>query len=197
VAVIGEQKVGKSALMLWCLGLRALLGDNVAYVNLAEELTLDTTGLLRAIATALEKTPTPHAARNGAAMDTYRQEVAPMLEKPDDWTKVFEAFTRALTAAAGDGNLLIALDHLQGVESWSFKQYTREQLVLPIAKGELEPVRIMLGLDGSQRSALVSPELEEKLETVELKSLERKAVRGAHLQRQTLRPKVGQRMSTR
>jgi hypothetical protein len=171
-AVGGVTKTGKTALLKWCLGLRALHGDNVAYVDLAHANRLRTREVLEAIARALENAPDAFKAQNKAAMDAFRAEIAGLPEKLEDWDALIKPFTRGLAAAAGEGNLLIALDHLRGAEPWSFKAHVGDLLVLPLAVGEPIPVRILLALDGTEQSTLLSPDLDRELEIVPLELLE-------------------------
>jgi hypothetical protein len=145
VAVVGPENVGKSGLVRWALGSSALLGANVAYVDLKRDAKLDFVGVLAAIETEFSSSPV-HGEANRASFAGFGAATAPFRQAttnaPEDAVDtVFDEFAQALRDAAGNRTVVLALDHIDGVEAAHWR-FVLEKLVAPVAAGML-PVQLI------------------------------------------------------
>jgi hypothetical protein len=142
VTVVGPAHVGKSALVKWTLGLWALHGANVAYVDLDRHGSLDFVGVLTAIKDTLGDSPL-HGEANQDAFKTFKPIKPGDGNTPEDAVDtVFRDFEEALRRAAGEKILLLGLDHIGKVQSAHWR-YVLDKLVVPVARGTL-PVRLII-----------------------------------------------------
>jgi hypothetical protein len=158
VAVVGPPTVGKSGLVRWAIGSSALRGANVAYVDLHHERKLSFVQALAAVQKELCASPV-HGAANKAAFAEFSAATTRLAggaeNAPEDAVDtVFDAFAAALRSAAGESSIVLALDHVHGVEPAHWR-FILEQLVDPIAAGGL-PVQLILVHRKDDENAAVS-----------------------------------------
>jgi hypothetical protein len=149
LAVTGSPNVGKSALVKWALGLAALRGVNVAYVDLERTAKIDFVDVLMAIEAALRSSPhhgeanRPRFERFAALRASLPATSRQQANLPEDIVEqLFDVFKQALVAAADGGDVLLALDHIRCVEP-AYWRLVAERLVAPIASGQLS-VRLIV-----------------------------------------------------
>jgi hypothetical protein len=157
VSVVGAEEVGKSWLVRWCLYVKALLGHNVAYVDVAEqkEDRLRTPlEVLRDIRRALTACP-----RHGAANEEHLGSLDlddgafDRVLSDDPVEEVIGPFRAALAAAAkASGGVVLALDHIHEA-SEDFKPTVGEHLLRPVADGDVPGVRLVVVRSDSDESA--------------------------------------------
>jgi hypothetical protein len=155
ITVVGGSQVGKTALAKWCVSASELNGGNAVYVDLGlhgRQTWLATLAAIRDALGASER----HGERNLRAFEGWDQLVAESDEldgtKPlqaNAVNQVFSEFGDALREAAGDRPLLIALDHVGGVQPqhWDF---VCKRLLEPVARRRLAPVRAIVVLSQEQ-----------------------------------------------
>jgi hypothetical protein len=183
IVVTGDEKVGKSELVKWCVGLNALRGANVGYVDLREVGALDFVGMLGAIARELSSGV--YGGRNERVFADWAKEFSDLLEPEQPGEKyrwrfharaedsvdaLFAGFCRALENAAADDSLVVALDHIHKIEESDWKNYVAPLLVEPIAGigGPLRVrpnVRLILVVN---RGRVALPEQLQGLEAIEV-----------------------------
>lgn len=164
----GEEQAGKSFVVLCARRTLELRGRNVAYVDARSADPRDFLEVLRLVRESLCASPI-HGADNAKPFNTFNNDANALLAgrpRPTDaitdhcaddgvdWAdrrpgaedivaQIFDSFCASLRAAANGSPLIVALDHLQDLEDWSRAQ-VYEHLADVVARGELEPVRLML-----------------------------------------------------
>lgn len=178
IAILGGSQVGKSELARWCVGTVQLHGGNAAYINLARDARLGFMQVLHLIREELESSVV-HGDRNKAAftdwvtmlraarIDTEGGESRP--PAPNAIETVFAGFGDALRKAASARPLLIALDHVTGVQSENW-EFLCKYLLVPVAERSLEPVRFIIVLSDEQRVGWLSEDVQDLISRVELRA---------------------------
>jgi hypothetical protein len=154
VTVIGSEWIGKTWLVQSCLHVLALRGQNVAYVDLAEQAgdgLRKPLELLRDIRERLVCCPRHGVANRARLAEVDLRDDA--FERAGGYEPVVEAFRVALKAAAKDsGGLVVAIDPL-GRASEEFRDSIGKYLLRPAADGELPDVRFVVVRDSDENSA--------------------------------------------
>ncbi len=178
IAILGGSGVGKSELARWCVGTCQLHGGNAAYVELSRDARLTFLHVLHLIRKELEDSVV-HGERNRAAFENWRVMLrAAGVETgngerrppaPDAIETIFTTFGDALKSAAAESPVLIALDHVSGVqdENWDF---LCKLLLVPVAQHRLENVRFIIVLSDEQRDGWLSDDTQNLTEQVELRA---------------------------
>jgi hypothetical protein len=182
MAVVGPQRCGKTSLLWHCLRTSALRGREVRYVNLASASRLDFVAALRRIrdgrAGSPLQAPLPQAAFHafnydlnhlvrGVSPPPYDPVMGPVLDAgealqpgvEDVIERIFASFRSALREAAGGSPLLIALDHVVGVEPENFR-FLAANLCLPVAQQTVDSVRLVVALSTEELDQLWPKELQ-------------------------------------
>jgi hypothetical protein len=155
-AIFGGSKVGKSELARWCVSACELHGGNAAYVDLNGYDRLSFIPALCAIRDALGESAL-HGRDNLSAFETWNdatedlQDLDGRAPSPADvLDTVFSYFGDALRQAAGDGPLLVALDHVGKVQEdhWTL---ICDRLLRTIGTHELAPVRVIVVLSAQEQ----------------------------------------------
>ena len=184
IAIVGSSQVGKTELARWCVGTCQLHGGNATYVDLARIGRLPFLETLEVIRQELEDSTDLYADGNRSAFaewDRARERLSNGADgqesqpwPPDSIETLFGAFGDALRSAAGDRPLLIALDHVSGVEDESLK-FLCKWLLAPIARHRLQPVRVLVVLsDEQQRIGVLGEDIHEIVPQVELRQFRAK-----------------------
>jgi hypothetical protein len=178
IAIHGGPQVGKSELAQWCVGTCQLHGGNAAYVELSRDSRLTFLQVLHLIRRELEDSAV-HGERNRAAFDNWTmmlkaagietEGAKPRPPAPDAIETIFTAFGDALRVAAQESPVLIALDHVSGVqeENW---ELLRKLLLVPVAEHRLEHVRFIVVLSDEQRGGWLSDDTHGLTAQVELRA---------------------------
>jgi hypothetical protein len=191
LAIVGPPKVGKSALAKWCVGAIALRGGNAAYVPLAGRPTLAAAELLGIVAEALVDSDL-HREANEAAFGEYVDHLDRLQGDPapaggEPWgprryqrtlkpgsetivSDVFQAFKVALDRAAGDQEIVIAIDDPGVVDPAYWDTYVAPLLLAPIA-GRTLPVRLILVAERPVYERLVEPRMRARVPAIVLDTL--------------------------
>lgn len=177
LVVMGEEEVGKSSLVYWCLERCAMRGRNLLYVDLKDGKTKSFIDILRIIrdadpyASSLIRKPLDYTAFHRFNFDLHywlNGERPPDFDPQsrlvrDDNVKrwdggdkqtveaIFLAFFAALERAAGHEPLIIVLDHLRDNDllPGHFNDYLWPYMIKPIAERKLPQVRIILCVNSS------------------------------------------------
>jgi hypothetical protein len=178
ITILGGSGVGKSELAQWCIGTCQLHGGNAAYVELSRDRRLTFLRVLQLIRKELEDSAV-HGERNRAAFEQWELMLKaagvetdngePRPPAPDAIETIFTAFGDALVAAAADGPVLIALDHVSGVQDENWDLLCRKLLV-PVAEHRLEHVRLIIVLSNEQRGGWLSDDTQGLTQAFELRA---------------------------
>ena len=171
VNVVGDSNMGKSWLVRWCLYVKALLGENVAYADLYHDdgVLLDPGAVLTKIVDALGACP-KHGERNAAAFDGAALSITET-HSDDPVAEIMDDFCARLAVAANQsGGLLLALDHLSGASD-RFLTTIGKQLIVPIADGDVAGVRLLVARRGNGDDAARFPYDESIGTTIRVKHL--------------------------
>lgn len=174
LSVVGSSDVGKSWLVRWCLYVRALLGKNVAYVDLRESrghgslrTPLEVLGDIR---DALVSCPT-HGQVNAQHLDG----VALTLEHgdADPHEATVGQFRDALSAAASatGGTLVIALDHIDDASS-QFRDTIGRHLLGKVADGKVPGVCVVVARNDDDEHRKRWPFATDAGETIQVGTIE-------------------------
>jgi hypothetical protein len=171
IIVVGDEKIGKTALVRWCLQGAALRGRRVRYVDLDVDSPHGFLSILHRIrgegdddSSPIRK-PLPEAAfqRFLFDLDHFLQGREPPASPPplagpvyidprrplqpgaeNVIPRIFRSFSTALEQAAKDEPLLLVIDHLKRAYPEDFKKYVKPQLLKPIMDGRVRNVRVVL-----------------------------------------------------
>ena len=171
INVVGDGKLGKTWLVRWCLYVKALLGENVAYADLYRDdgVLLDPGAVLRQIVDALSACPM-HGEGNAAAFEGAALAIDET-HSDDPVPEIMRDFrARLAQAASGSDGLLLALDHLSGA-STRFLETIGEQIIVPIADGEVPKVRLLVARRSNGEDAARFPYDESIGRTIHIKHL--------------------------
>lgn len=169
MVVVGQDRVGKSSLVKHCLRTCAWRGRTVRYLSFAGENSLDLPGVLHIIhngsSGSYVSRPLPPRAGDRLVHDlSYLSRGVPAppydghamvgggdttWEPGEQLENVFVSLAECLRIAADGAPFIIALDQLENVEPAAFRQLA-EHLLLPVARGELAPVRLIVVLRSPQ-----------------------------------------------
>lgn len=163
-AVTGPENAGKGSLVRWCLGIAAVWGHSVAHVSLEADESVDSVAFLRDLATAL---PT------GVA-DQVRESLKEFLGNLDTFERerregdkagrprvsprpLYDEIRGILAAAQAGPAMMIGIDGVDRIERGEWSSYAVPGLVLPIARGEVGPVRLIVALPEKDRRNRFTP----------------------------------------
>jgi hypothetical protein len=186
----GQSQIGKSALARWCVGAAALRGHEAVYVDL-DRRPADGLGILSSIAEQLSfaagddprvtapldafiarvdelqgDQPSVHPVP--VAEGRYRRVLKGVALETID--TIYDAFRQALRTIAGDGRLLIALDHVP-VHANVYWTYFRQYFLSRLA--DARTVCIVTAGDDLEASLTLGPDLVRQYRSVEVTQLKR------------------------
>jgi CHAT domain len=185
VLVTGRRLVGKTTLVMSCLFTWALRGSRVAYVDLRwptpdEPVKLNWWDILRLIRDGLDACLPDHAAEpvrrfnhdfaylsdgrdppplppTGARTDDGKPWNPASEREPELRRAVFKAACRMLEEVAGAEPLLLAVDHLEQGLQHDVSDNLVPYLLIPIAKGEVSRVSVVVAGTDSELAPLLPP----------------------------------------
>ncbi|WP_437277867.1 CHAT domain-containing protein [Sorangium sp. So ce375] len=174
VIVRGEDHVGKSALLRWCLQGHAIRGRRGRYVDLNGQESHGFLSILHRIrgddlddisSPIRQPLPEPAFRRFLFELDHLLDGKEPPvsdlpLTEPVDIdpnrrlqrgaensiTRIFQSFRNGLEQAAKDEPLLVVIDHLEFAFHEDFKKYVKPLLLKPIMDGRVRNVRVVLAV---------------------------------------------------
>jgi CHAT domain len=169
LSILGKSQVGKSQLASWCVAACTLHGGNAAYVDLHRDKRLSFLGVLETIADAFANSP-GHADANQKVFKDWHDSVESLglgsETGPPPPTDVLEttfgSFSQALLSAANGDPLLLVLDHVDAVQEADWRLLSR-WLLEPIARRNLEPVRVIVVVSEDDRQTLLSDAFEQSM----------------------------------
>jgi hypothetical protein len=146
LAIVGTREAGKTGLLTWTMGVQALAGANVAYVDLADTDSLSFRKVLERLEEALRNAPV-YGSENAKVLDKLVERVGP------DWTtrpegetsaeSLFAAFHETLNALRPP--VVLGLDHVERVQE-AHRTIVREHLIGAASGGSLK-VRVIVAVD--------------------------------------------------
>ena len=172
LVVVGEEEVGKTALVHWCMELCALRGRNLIYVDMDDEKSKNFLDLLYLIRDGdLESGSLIRQPLKKNAFDQFNWDLSYLLKggeplqagrqtadqvqvvneplQPGNESlipRIFSSFREALIEAADGAPLIIALDHLRAISPYEFTTFLRPYLIDCVARRDLPLVRMILVL---------------------------------------------------
>ncbi|WP_438029742.1 CHAT domain-containing protein [Sorangium sp. So ce233] len=172
VIVVGDERMGKTALVRWLLQGSVLRGLRVRYVDLDGQESHGFLSILHRIrgdehddesSPIRRPLPEPAFRRFLFELDHLLDgKEPPASEKPltepmvidptrrlrsgseNTILQIFQSFRNALAQAAKDGHLLLVIDHLKKAFPEDFKKYIKPHLLKPIMDGRVPNVRVVL-----------------------------------------------------
>jgi hypothetical protein len=156
--VTGPQNAGKGSLVRWCLGIAAVWGHSVAHVSLEEDESVDSVAFLRELANAL---PTGVADQVRASLNDFLDHLDRFERERKEGDKagrprvsprpLYDEIRCVLAAAPARPAVMIGIDGVDRIERGEWSSCAVPGLVLPIARGEAGPVRLIVTLPENDR----------------------------------------------
>jgi hypothetical protein len=189
VRIIGETDSGKTWLVHWIRTRCALRGRRVMYVDFTETDNLDFVEALKTVCETSEDISSLATGTNEAferflfdlgflvngtiPPDEMAGDPPPISDRlrlgGDNEKLIFRSFRTALEAAAGDDQLILIFDHVDGIRDDEFRTRIFDHVIAPLSRGEPPNVRLIVVLSTEQQSKYWPSEAETVGRKVEVK----------------------------